>query len=54
MRTRYAYTNNTFQGTKFYLGTGLTEGKAVTAVTVKPNATITSAGHGAKVGILLS
>ncbi len=39
-----------FQGTKFYLGTGLTEGKAVTAVTVKPNATITSAGHGAKVG----
>ncbi|CBW28538.1 hypothetical protein MY978_06835 [Haemophilus influenzae] len=39
-----------FQGTKFYLGTGLTEGKAVTAVTVKPNATITATGHGAKAG----
>lgn len=39
-----------FQGTKFYLGVGLTEEKAVTAATVKPNATITAAGHGAKVG----
>lgn len=39
-----------FQGTKFYLGVGLTEEKAVTAATVKPNATITATGHGAKVG----
>lgn len=39
-----------FQGTKFYLGVGLNEEKAVTAVTVKPNATITATGHGAKVG----
>lgn len=39
-----------FQGTKFYLGVGLTEEKAITAATVKPNATITSTGHGAKVG----
>lgn len=39
-----------FQGTKFYLGTGLTEAKAVSAATVKPNATITATGHGAKVG----
>ena len=39
-----------FQGTKFYLGVGLNEEKAVTAVTVKPNATITATGHGAKAG----
>lgn len=39
-----------FQGTKFYLGVGLNEEKVVTAVTVKPNATITATGHGAKVG----
>ena len=39
-----------FQGTKFYLGVGLNEEKAVTAVTVKPNVTITATGHGAKVG----
>ncbi|EFU67466.1 hypothetical protein I6H44_07990 [Aggregatibacter segnis] len=39
-----------FQGTKFYLGIGLNEEKAVTAVTVKPNATITVTGHGAKAG----
>lgn len=39
-----------FQGTKFYLGVGLNEEKAVTAVTVKPNATITATSHGAKVG----
>ena len=39
-----------FQGTKFYLGVGLNEGKAVTAATVKPNATITAASHGAKTG----
>lgn len=39
-----------FQGTKFYLGVGLNEGKAVTAATVKPNATITATGHGAKTG----
>ncbi|OOF68290.1 hypothetical protein [Rodentibacter caecimuris] len=39
-----------FQGTKFYLGVGLTEEKAITACTVKPNATITAAGHGAKTG----
>ena len=39
-----------FQGTKFYVGIGLTEEKAITAATVKPNATITATGHGAKVG----
>ena len=39
-----------FQGTKFYLGVGLHEEKAVTAVTVKPNATITATGHGVKAG----
>ncbi|UKH19888.1 MULTISPECIES: hypothetical protein [Actinobacillus] len=39
-----------FQGTKFYIGTGLTQEKAITACTVTPNATITAAGHGAKVG----
>ena len=39
-----------FQGTKFYLGVGLTEEKAITACTVKPNATITATGHGAKTG----
>ena len=38
-----------FQGTKFYLGTGLTTEKAITACTT-PNATITAAGHGAKAG----
>ena len=39
-----------FQGTKFYLGIGLNEEKTITAATVKPNATITSTGHGAKAG----
>ena len=39
-----------FQGTKFYLGIGLNEEKSITAATVKPNATITATGHGAKVG----
>ncbi|WP_443090316.1 hypothetical protein [Basfia succiniciproducens] len=39
-----------FQGTKFYIGTGLATEKAITACTVTPNATITATGHGAKVG----
>ncbi|OOF50745.1 hypothetical protein BKK52_00930 [Rodentibacter trehalosifermentans] len=42
-----------FQGTKFYLGTGLMTEKAITACTVTPNATITATGHGAKVGDLV-
>ena len=37
-----------FQGTKFYLGTGLTTEKAITACSVTPTATITVTGHGAK------
>ena len=39
-----------FQGTKFYIGTGLTTEKAITACTVSPAPTITAPGHGAKVG----
>ena len=39
-----------FQGTKFYIGTGLTTEKAITACTVPPAPTITATGHGAKVG----
>lgn len=39
-----------FQGTKFYIGTGLTTEKAITACTVSPAPTITATGHGAKVG----
>ena len=39
-----------FQGTKFYLGVGLTTEKAITACTVTPTATITATGHGAKAG----
>lgn len=39
-----------FQGTKFYLGVGLTEEKAITAVTVKPTATVSATGHTAKAG----
>lgn len=39
-----------FQGTKFYIGVGLTTEKAITACTVTPTATITATGHGAKAG----
>lgn len=39
-----------FQGTKFYLGTGLTTEKTITACSVTPTATITATGHGAKTG----
>lgn len=39
-----------FQGTKFYLGTGLSTEKAITACTVSPAPTITAAGLGAKAG----
>ncbi|MCI7352803.1 MAG: hypothetical protein SPE06_03580 [[Actinobacillus] rossii] len=39
-----------FQGTKFYIGIGLATEKAITACTVKPSASITATGHGAKVG----
>lgn len=39
-----------FQGTKFYIGTGLTTEKAITACSVTPSATITATGHGAKAG----
>ncbi|MDP8051052.1 hypothetical protein QJU23_01270 [Pasteurella atlantica] len=39
-----------FQGTKLYLGVGLGAGKAITACTVTPNATITVASHGLKAG----
>lgn len=39
-----------FQGTKFYIGTGLTTEKAITSCTVSPAPTITATGHGAKVG----
>ena len=35
-----------FQGSKFYVGIGLEEAKAITACTISPNATITAAGHG--------
>ena len=35
-----------FQGSKFYVGVGLEEAKAITACTVTPNATITAASHG--------
>ena len=35
-----------FQGSKFYIGVGLEEAKAITACTISPNATITAAGHG--------
>lgn len=39
-----------FQGTKFYLGIGTEEAKAITACAVKPNAKLTVTGHGLKVG----
>ena len=39
-----------FQGTKFYIGVGLTTEKPITACTVTPTATITVTGHGAKAG----
>lgn len=39
-----------FQGTKFYIGTGLTTEKAITACSVSPTPTITAANHGAKSG----
>ena len=42
-----------FQGTKFYVGTGLNAEKSVSACTVKPTATVTATGHGAKAGDLV-
>lgn len=42
-----------FQGTKFYIGTGLATEKAITACAVSPLPTITAAGHGAKTGDLV-
>ncbi|MDP0003681.1 hypothetical protein Q7408_08480 [Glaesserella parasuis] len=39
-----------FQGTKFYIGTGVEEQKNITACNVKPNATITVASNGFKAG----
>ena len=38
-----------FQGTKFYIGTGTEQEKAITAVSLKP-ATVTVTGHGFKAG----
>lgn len=39
-----------FQGTKFYIGTGLETKKAITACTVTPAATLTVASSGVKAG----
>lgn len=42
-----------FQGTKFYIGTGVEAEKNITACTVTPNASITIASHGFKAGDLI-
>ena len=42
-----------FQGTKLFLGVGLSAEKAITACTLTPNASITATGHGAKAGDMI-
>ncbi|VEH66704.1 Uncharacterised protein [Rodentibacter pneumotropicus] len=50
MRTNYGNTNNPISRDKILFRYGRNGRKAITACTVKPNATITAAGHGAKTG----